>query len=159
MIRMSESEFEARNAKIKEAMAARMESAKTFAPGAAREAKKDRRTTRNKYGAEPVVIDGMRFDSKAEGKRYQQLKLLERAGEIRNLETQVAFDLIPAQDIGGRKEKPVRYLADFRYTRASDGETVVEDVKSAPTKTKEFVIKRKLVLWLHKVIIQEVLMS
>lgn len=159
MIRMTEDEFAARSNRIKEQMAARMEAAKSFTPGAAVEASKSRRTRRNKYGAEPVVIDGMRFDSKAEGKRYQQLKLLERAGEIRNLETQVAFDLIPAQDIGGRKEKPVRYLADFRYVRVSDGETVVEDVKSAPTKTKEFVIKRKLVLWLHKVIIQEVLMS
>jgi len=159
MIRMSPEEFHARQQQIQEQMRARLGLAASIKPGEA--ASKVRRASgkgRNKYGAEATMVDGMRFDSKAEAKRYLQLLVLQRVGEIANLETQVAFDLIPAQDINGRKEKPVRYFADFRYTRTATGETVVEDVKSAPTKTKEFIIKRKLVLWLHKVVIQEVLM-
>lgn len=112
---------------------------------------------RNKYGAKATSVDGRRFDSKAEAKRYLQLKAMQQAGEIDGLELQVPFDLIPALDVGGRKEKPVRYVADFRYRK--DGQVVVEDTKSAPTKTKEYTIKRKLMLWLHGIAIREVLID
>lgn len=160
MIRMSPEEYKAHQDQLNARMRARLELAATRRPGdVVEKVAKASSKARNKYGAQATTIDGMRFDSKAEAKRYQQLVIMQKAGEISSLETQVSFDLIPAQDINGRKEKPVRYLADFRYVRTADGETVVEDVKSAPTKTKEFIIKRKLVLWLHKVVIQEVLMS
>ena len=96
-----------------------------------------KKTRRNKYGAQAVEVDGVRFDSKAEARRYLQLKALQQAGEISGLEIQVPFDLVPALDVGGRKERPVRYVADFRYTKG--GTVVVEDTKSAPTKTKFFI--------------------
>lgn len=112
---------------------------------------------RNKYGAKATSVDGKRFDSKAEAKRYLQLKAMQQAGEIEGLELQVPFDLIPALDVGGRKEKPVRYVADFRYRKG--GQVIVEDTKSAPTKTKEYTIKRKLMLWLHGIAIREVLID
>lgn len=132
-----------------------------FKPGVVPVAKKAERKAgqrRNKYGAERTVVDGIEFDSKAEAKRYLQLKAMERAGEISGLEWQVRYDLIPAQDVDGHKEKPVYYLADFRY-RNKAGALVVEDVKSAPTKTREYVIKRKLLLLIHGIRITEVMMD
>lgn len=116
-----------------------------------------RPSRRNKYGSTPTYVDGQRFDSKSEAKRFCQLQILERAGKISDLKTQVSFDLLPAQDIDGKKEKPVRYIADFSYQE--NGGLVVEDVKSAPTKTKEFVIKRKMLLFFHKIVVREVLMD
>jgi hypothetical protein len=112
---------------------------------------------RNKYGAEPVEIDGRRFDSKAEGRRYLLLKDQERNGEISNLECQVSFTLIPEQIIAGKKERPARYVCDFRYLR--DDLQVVEDVKSAPTKTREFIIKRKLMALIHGIEVIEVMVD
>lgn len=132
-----------------------------FKPGAtpvARKAERKAGQRRNKYGAEATEIQGIRFDSKAEAKRYLQLKAMQQAGEISELEIQVSFELIPAQEIDGRKERPVFYIADFRY-RDKAGETVIEDTKSAPTKTKEYVIKRKLLLWRHGIAVREVLME
>jgi hypothetical protein len=113
---------------------------------------------RNKYGAEPCEIDGRRFDSKAEGRRYLVLKDMARRGEIFDLECQVSFELIPAQVIAGKKERPVRYVCDFRYTR-KDGLVVVEDVKSAPTKTREFILKRKLMHMVHGIAVVEVMVD
>lgn len=116
-----------------------------------------RPSRRNKYGSTPTYVDGQRFDSKSEAKRFCQLQILERAGKISDLKTQVSFDLLPAQDLDGKKEKPVRYIADFSYQE--NGGLVVEDVKSAPTKTREFVIKRKMLLFFHKIVVREVLMD
>ncbi len=113
---------------------------------------------RNKYGAEPVEIDGRRFDSKAEGRRYMLLKDMERKGEITGLECQVSFTLVPEQIILGKKERPVRYVCDFRYTR-KDGAVVVEDVKSGPTRTREYNVKRKLMWMVHKVAVVEVMVN
>jgi len=103
---------------------------------------------KSKYNAEPVTIDGIRFDSKAEGKRYTELKLLERAGEISGLELQPKFIIT----VNGFKI--CEYNADFRYVR--DGKIVVEDVKSEPTKTPVYRLKKKLVYALHGVEITEI---
>lgn len=96
------------------------------------------------------------FDSKKEMRRYQELKFLERAGEIRDLRTQVKFELIPHQVINGRvKERAVNYIADFVYTE--NGKLIVEDVKSPVTKKNpEYVMKRKLMLFIHGVEIREI---
>lgn len=94
-----------------------------------------------KYKAKKVVIDGILFDSKAEAARYGQLRLLERAGEIRNLEIHPKFPIT----ING--EKVCTYVADFAYFTAN--ERVVEDVKSKPTKTPVYRLKRKLVTALY----------
>jgi hypothetical protein len=156
MIRMTPEEYQARQDMMNRKFRARLEMVATRRPGeAAKVAKKS--GNRNLYGAERFEIMGKKFDSKAEGKRFLQLKAMEQAGEILGLETQVEYELIPAQKVGSHKERPVKYVCDFRYTK--DGSVVVEDVKSAPTKTREYIVKRKLMLWIHGIAIQEVMMS
>jgi len=98
----------------------------------------------NKFGAKKT--NG--YDSKAEAKRAGELKLMERAGKIKSLEEQVSFELIPKQ----AGERSVVYKADFAYWE--DGLYVVEDVKGM--KTREYVIKRKLMLHVHGIRIKEV---
>lgn len=112
---------------------------------------------RSKYGNQVTVLDGQRFDSKSEAKRFVQLKAMQDAGQISELKTQVVFELIPAQQIGEKKERAVRYVADFTYMKK--GQLVIEDVKSAPTKTKEFIIKRKLMMFIHRAVVREILMD
>lgn len=117
----------------------------------------------SKYGNRKVVADGRTFDSKKEYRRYCELKLLERAGVISELELQKPFVLIPAQyEVKADKpakssktllERAVTYKADFVYTQ--DGKTVVEDVKGG-VRTKEYILKRKLMLYLHGIRIKEV---
>jgi len=156
MIRMTPEEYQAKQAEMNARMRARLDMVAVRKPGApVKVAKKSGK--KNLYGAQRVEIMGLMFDSKAEGKRFLQLKAMEQAGEIEALEVQPEYELIPGQNIGGKKERPVKYVADFRYIR--DGQPIVEDVKSAPTKTREFIIKRKLMLWLHGIIVQEVLME
>lgn len=123
-----------------------------------------------KYNATKVTIDGITFDSKHEAERYLELKLLERAGEIRDLELQKEFELIPNQYAAEKRygkngqplkdkqillERKVVYRADFVYTD-KDGKTVVEDTKSIATRTPEYIIKRKLMLYVHGIKILEV---
>lgn len=110
---------------------------------------------RSKYRSRKITVNGEVFDSKKEYKRFVELTLLERAGKITNLQRQVKFELLPSQRIDGKVvERPVRYIADFVYEQ--DGQTIVEDVKSSATKTSEYVIKRKLLLWRHGIAIKEV---
>lgn len=92
----------------------------------------------NKFRAKRTVYLGIAFASKAEAKRYAELRLLERAGEILNLEVQPSFDLI----VGGHKVG--KYVGDFRYTRKKDGQTVIEDVKSEATRTPLYRLKAKI---------------
>lgn len=122
----------------------------------------------NKYHNRKITVDGETFDSKKEYLRYQELTLLERAGKIRNLQRQVKFVLIPAQrepnieehkDDGRVKviqgkmiERECAYVADFVYR--NNGVQVVEDTKGF--KTKDYLIKRKLMLWVHGIRINEV---
>lgn len=125
----------------------------------------------NKYGNKKVVIDGIVFDSKAEAKRYSHLKMLEKCGLISDLKRQVAYELIPVQrekstkvykkgrkkgqPIEGRViEKAVTYIADFVYTDMATGQTVVEDAKGM--RTRDYIIKRKLMLYIHGIKVQEV---
>lgn len=95
------------------------------------------------------------YDSAKEAERARVLHLLEKAGKIRDLREQVRIELIPAQ-YEGRKcvERKVEYIADFVYVDCVTEETVVEDVKGV--RTKEYVIKRKLLLWRHGIRIKEV---
>ena len=98
------------------------------------------------------------FDSKKEYYRSNELRLLEKAGEISNLEEQFPYELLPAQYqiINGKKkciEKSVKYIADFQYID-KDGNLVVEDTKGMRTST--YIIKRKLMLYFHGIKIKEV---
>lgn len=118
----------------------------------------------NKYSNQKVTIDGETFDSKKEAKRYCELKLLERAGEIRHLRRQEKFLLIPSQyeEVVDAKGKPKQkcierecvYIADFVYQDARTGELVVEDTKGV--RTKEYIIKRKLMLYNNRIKIKEI---
>ena len=121
-----------------------------------------------KYHSKKIVVNGETFDSKKEYRRFCELSLLERAGAITNLQRQVEFILIPPQwetferysDKSGKRLKDGRrcveqkcsYFADFVYFM--DGQKVVEDTKGV--KTKDYIIKRKLMLRIHGVRIREV---
>lgn len=124
---------------------------------------------RRKYGNTKITVDGIQFDSKREAARYQELKLLERAGVISLLQRQTKFQLIPDQHApsnavytkgprkGRRKpgkllEKECIYIADFCYTK--NGEIVVEDTKGF--RTEAYKIKRKLMLERYGIQIKEV---
>lgn len=108
----------------------------------------------NKYGNRKVEVDGIRFDSLKEARRWQELRLLERAGEIHGLKRQVPFILIPSQRRNGKiVERPVKYIADFTYY-GKDDELIVEDTKGL--RTHEYIIKRKIMLWEFGLQIREV---
>lgn len=96
----------------------------------------------SKYHATKVIVDGITFDSKREAKRYQELKLLERAGAIKDLRRQVRYELIPAFDCGGKHYRPATYIADFVYTDCKTSAEVVEDCKGY--RTGVYRLKAKL---------------
>jgi hypothetical protein len=103
-----------------------------------------------KFGNKPVEIDGKKFASKREANRYAELKIMHRIGEIVELECQPRYALT----INGVKVGT--YVADFRYRTVADGTTVVEDVKSEPTKTPVYRLKKKLMLALYGIDVKEV---
>ena len=121
---------------------------------------------KSKYNAKKVEVGGITFDSKKEAKRYEELKLLERCGAIKDLRLQVKFVLIPAQyepDIIGKRggikrgkliERECSYFADFVYFDCQRNTRVVEDTKGF--KTPEYIIKRKLMLYIHNIRVTEV---
>ena len=100
---------------------------------------------KSKYRAQPTYVDGKRFASKAEARRYSELVLLERGGVISNLETQRAFEL----KVNG--VLICRYLADFVYFE--NGKRMVEDTKGV--RTPVYAIKRKLMRALYDIDILE----
>lgn len=119
----------------------------------------------SKYHNEKVIVDGIAFASRKESRRYEELKLLQRAGKISSLELQKKYELIPAQyeaDIKGIRsgikkgkliERSVNYIADFVYTDNETGKIVVEDTKGV--RTPEFIIKRKLMLYRYNIRVKE----
>lgn len=119
---------------------------------------------KTKYHSKKNVISGEMFDSKKEWRRYQELKRMEKYGEITGLQRQVKFVLIPAQrepdTIGPRGgvtkgkllEREVCYVADFVYE--VNGKRIVEDTKGF--RTKDYILKRKMMLWVHGIRIQEI---
>lgn len=108
-----------------------------------------------KYRNRKTAVDGILFDSKLEAKRYTELKLMEKAGEISDLQLQVKYTLIGSQKLNNRVvERPITYVADFVYTLNSSGESVVEDTKGV--RTKEYILKRKMMLYFHGIRIKEI---
>ena len=125
--------------------------------------------TMAKYKNKKIEVDGIVFDSKKEARRYQELKLLEKAGKITDLQMQVKFELIPAQreftneiytkgrnkgsfKKGKLLERECVYIADFVYWE--NGKRVAEDTKGF--RTKDYIIKRKLMLYVHGIRIKEI---
>ena len=124
----------------------------------------------SKYHNRKVTVDGITFDSAKEANRYKELKVLERAGLVHDLQLQVKFKLIPAQrewtDETTKTGKPkkgkvleheVSYIADFTYKNRY-GLLVVEDVKGYKKGEAYalFVLKRKLMLWIHGIRVKEI---
>lgn len=110
---------------------------------------------KNKFRAKRTVLDGITFDSKREATRYAELKRLQQAGEITALVLQPSFELIPKQRRSdGKAEIRCVYKADFAYTETKAGERVIEDVKGV--KTRDYVIKRKLMLQVYGISVREV---
>lgn len=108
---------------------------------------------RSKYKAKKVTVNGITFDSQKEYRRFCELSLLERAGKITELQRQVKFELIPSQRIDGKVvERACNYVADFVYME--NGKKIVEDTKGF--KTKDYIIKRKLMLWVHRIQVKEI---
>ena len=117
----------------------------------------------SKYHSCKITRDGITFDSLKEYRRFCELALLEKAGQIHGLQRQVKFILIPAQyepDTIGKRgavkrgkllEREVSYIADFQYIQ--DGKTVVEDSKGF--KTEAYKIKKKMMLYFHGIRIKE----
>lgn len=100
---------------------------------------------RMKYHNKKTEVDGYTFDSKKEARRYSELKLLESAGEIVNLQLQPKFLLQDSFKYDGKTMRKIEYIADFRYVE--NGKDVVEDVKSPITrKHPVYSIKKKLLL-------------
>jgi Protein of unknown function (DUF1064) len=115
---------------------------------------------RNKYGAVPTTVDGIRFDSKREAARYLELKLLQRADKIAHLEVHPSF---PLQVVALYKPGPPWvfehvgvYSADFRYVDLKSGEVIIEDLKSRPTRTTDYKLRKRLVEAIHGITVTEV---
>lgn len=121
----------------------------------------------NKYHNSAVIVDGISFQSRKEARRWRELKLMESAGMIHGLTRQKKFVLIPAQrepDTVGKRggikkgkliERECAYYSDFAYYD-KEGNEVVEDVKSPATRTKDYVVKRKMMLYVHGIRIREI---
>ena len=117
----------------------------------------------NKYRAEPITVDGVRFASKKEAARFLELRLLEKQGLIDQLERQPVFPLHLMQL--WRSQVPIqittigRYTADFRYRDLgvwAIGEIVVEDVKSSATKTEAYSLRKRAAEIIHGIHVREV---
>ena len=108
----------------------------------------------NKYHNRKIVREGETYDSVKEYRRTKELELLEKSGVIKDLKRQVRFEIIPSQrgDDGKVVERAVTYVADFVYFE--DGKLVVEDTKGF--RTKDYIIKRKLMRYLLGINIREV---
>lgn len=104
--------------------------------------------TRSKYYNRTTVVDGLCFDSKKEAARWTELRRLETAGQITELKCQVRYELIPKQE----GERACVYVADFVFRE--NGQMVCEDTKGM--RTQAYIIKRKLMLWVHRIRIREI---
>jgi Protein of unknown function (DUF1064) len=108
---------------------------------------------RAKYGSRATVLEGIRFASKAEGRRYQELRLLQQAGIVRDLELQPAYP-IRVRTPAGRDVAVLVYVADFRYRAGPEGIVTIEDVKGV--RTPVYRLKKKLVEAQYGITITEI---
>lgn len=108
----------------------------------------------NKYGNEKTVVDGITFASRKEASRYQELKMLEKAGEITGLSRQLRIELIPKTKL----YRAVVYIPDFVYFDKREGKTIYEDVKGykGGNAYQLFKLKKKILYWRHGIDVREV---
>lgn len=94
----------------------------------------------SKYRAFKTTVGDITFDSGLEARRYTQLKILEAAGTVKNIQLQPKFRLMDSFKYDGKTIRAIDYIADFMYEE--DGKVIVEDVKGI--RTKDYIIKSKL---------------
>lgn len=111
---------------------------------------------RSKYRNVKTELDGLKFDSKAEAKRYLQLRSMLEDGHITDLQFQIRYELTPKMiRADGTTERASHYVADFQYIH--HGTLIIEDVKGGTaTMTPVYVLKRKLMLEKHGLTITEI---
>ena len=95
-----------------------------------------------KYKNKKTIVDDIQFDSKLEAKRYNELKLLEKSGKIKELQLQPSFELIPSFKKNGKTFRKAIYKADFSYIDTETGETIIEDTKGYVTEL--YKLKKKI---------------
>lgn len=103
----------------------------------------------SKYHNQKTVVDGITFDSRKEASRWQELRMLEKAGEIVGLNRQLRIELIPKTKL----YRAVSYVCDFVYFDKRTGKTVYEDTKGM--RTDVYKLKRKLLYWRHGIEVKE----
>lgn len=108
--------------------------------------------TISKYKNKKTIINGIEFDSKKEAKRYQELLIMQTNGKITDLKLQVPYILVPAFNLGKKRYRDMRYIADFVYKQ--DGVEVVEDCKGY--RTEIYKIKKKLMAYIYQIEIKEI---
>lgn len=121
---------------------------------------------RSKYGNKPVIVDGIRFDSQKEWMRYEELRRLQKAGEIDRLEIHKRYILQPKCELNGKTYRSINYYADFVYYDCTENKLhsndpnnrwVVEDVKSPATrKNTVYRMKRCMMAHVHGIEIKEI---
>lgn len=104
----------------------------------------------SKYHNRKTEVDGIVFDSKKEADYYCTLKMLKMAGRIKDFQMQVPFELQPKYKYGNKTIRSIKYVADFIVTYDDDHVEVV-DVKGV--RTKEYMLKKKILLYQHQDII------
>lgn len=110
-----------------------------------------------KYQNQKAERGRIHFDSQKEARRYDELLLMLRAGEIRDLRLQPQFTIQESYVTEtGERVRAIRYTADFSYIREVSGEKIVEDVKSGPTRTKEYLRNRKFMRSMYGIDVREV---
>lgn len=97
-----------------------------------------------KYGNQKYSVNGILFDSKKEANQWYELKMLERAGEISELERQKPFELIPTRNYSGVCVRGCKYIADFYYFDKKRNEYVAQDSKGFATES--YKVKKKIFL-------------
>ena len=111
-----------------------------------------------KYRNEPIIVDGIRWDSKKELARWVELRLLENFGTIRDLRRQVVFILAPSVKLYGRKRPQLKYTADFTYfepDQSGEWLFITEDVKGQTRRQEAYKIRRHLMMSVHSIEIRE----
>lgn len=102
---------------------------------------------RSKYNARKTEIDGIKFDSQLEARRYAELKIMERRGEIYDLKLQPEFELIPSFCKNGKTHRRTVYRADFSYFEVATDKKIIEDTKGFQTDV--YRLKKKLFEYIY----------
>ncbi len=97
---------------------------------------------KRKYKNKKIIVDGMKFDSQLEANRWQELKILQKGGAIKDLRRQVRFELQPKYKKNGKTIQSISYVADFVYYSFTERKIIVEDTKGYLTEV--YKLKKKI---------------